>query len=258
MIAVDNLSVTLGGRPLLNGVSASFAKGKISVIMGPNGAGKSTLLSALAGLQGVTAGSIECAGQSIAAMPARLRAQTIGLLPQSENIAWDLAVDEFIGLGRMPYHRFFGKNSDDADKVASAMHATDTAQFAHRNILSLSGGERARVLLARVIAGEPEWLLADEPLANLDLRHQLDLLNLLRAQANAGVGVIAVLHDLYHAARTADHIVLLHHGSVLSAGTPSEVLTEGNIQAAYDVACQAMTLPDGTTIFVPQSNSTPA
>jgi iron complex transport system ATP-binding protein len=252
MIAVDNLSVTIGDRSILNGVSATFPAGKITVIMGPNGAGKSTLLSALAGLQGATAGAVKCAGHSIAAMPARLRAQTIGLLPQSESIAWDLTVSEFIGLGRMPYHRFFVANPDDADKVASAMHATDTVQFADRNILSLSGGERARVLLARVIAGEPQWLLADEPLANLDLRHQLDLLDLLRAQANAGVGVIAVLHDLYHAARTADHIVLLHNGSVLAAGTPAEVLTVGNIQAAYDVACQAMILPDGSMIFVPQ------
>ncbi len=251
MIAVDNLSVTIGDSRILHNVSASFSAGKISVIMGPNGAGKSTLLSAIAGLKTPTKGIVEVSGHPVLAMPNRQRAQTIGLLPQSGDIAWDLTVSEFIGLGRMPYSRFFGAKHEDVDKVATAMQATDTAQYCDRKILSLSGGERARVLLARVIAGEPEWLLADEPLANLDLRHQLALLELLRAQANNGVGIIAVLHDLNHAARVADHIVLMHNGSVLAAGPPAAVLTEKNIAAAYTVQCERLVSADGSTLFMP-------
>lgn len=250
-ICAKDLSVVTAGTTILRNISAVFPSGKISVIMGPNGAGKSTLLSALSGLHVDGAKHVYIGDQSVSQLPIKHRARTIGLLPQTSNIVWDLTVTEFVGLGRMPYHRFFETVSDDSAHIAKAMAATDTAQFADRKILSLSGGERARVLLARVIAGTPEWLLADEPLANLDLRHQIDLLKLLRAEADKGVGVIAVLHDLYHAARFADQIILLRDGAILASGTPAEVLTAGNIQRAYDVDCQAVTLADNSTIFVP-------
>ena len=115
------------------------------------------------------------------------------------------------------------------------MHATATDGFAHRPITQLSGGERARVLLARVLAGEPEWILADEPLANLDPGYQLDILDLLRQQARGGKGVVAVLHDLHHAVRFADHIVLLHQGSVLAQGAVDDVITAQNLANVYGI-----------------------
>jgi iron complex transport system ATP-binding protein len=251
MIQVENLSIAIEGQAIVREVSAAFSAGKISVIMGPNGAGKSTLLSAIAGLNDTASGQVRLGDIQIGAMPVKQRAQAIGLLPQSGTIAWDLTVAEFVALGRMPFQSFFGTQSSDAKKITAAMDATDTEQFANRKILSLSGGERARVLLARVIAGEPQWLLADEPLANLDLRHQLDLLALLRAQANAGTGVIAVLHDLSHAARVADHVVLLAKGSVVASGPPAKVLTAANIMAVYNVECQSVVMPDKTTVFMP-------
>jgi iron complex transport system ATP-binding protein len=251
MINVENLSVTLDGQSILRDISAVFCAGKISVIMGPNGAGKSTLLSAIAGLHGTASDMVVLDGNPISAMPIKKRAQTIGLLPQSGYIAWDLTVTEFVALGRMPFQRFFGPQSRDVEKIAAAMNATDTTQFSNRKILSLSGGERARVLLARVIAGDPLWLLADEPLANLDMRHQLDLLALLRRQADSGTGVIAVLHDLSHAARIADHIVLLAKGAVVASGPVAEVLTAANIKTVYNIECQSVVMPDKTTILVP-------
>jgi iron complex transport system ATP-binding protein len=115
------------------------------------------------------------------------------------------------------------------------MHATATDGFAHRPITQLSGGERARVLLARVLAGEPEWILADEPLANLDPGYQLDILDLLRQQARSGQGVVAVLHDLHHAVRFADHVVLLHQGSVFAQGAVDDVITAQNLATVYGI-----------------------
>jgi iron complex transport system ATP-binding protein len=242
MLAAYDLALTLGGTPVLAGVSAAIAPGQITAIIGPNGAGKSSLLACLAGLVRPAAGRVTLDDAHLASLEARQRARRIGFLPQVAEVNWDIDVETLVALGRLPHQ---GAGGADAAAIAAAMAATDTARLAGRVVNSLSGGERARVLLARVLAGQPDYLLADEPLANLDPGHQLDTLACLRAAAAAGTGVAIVLHDLAHAARLADHLVLLDQGRVRAAGPAAAVLTPEHLAAAYGVTAQPITTPDG-------------
>lgn len=222
-LTLDNARVTLGGRSVLAGVDARFEAGRIGVVLGPNGAGKSTLLRAAAGL--ISTGGVALDGIAVAALPARERARAIGYLPQDHVVHWDLTVRELVALGRAPHRApFAGEGAADRAAIERALAATDTAGFAGRPVLTLSGGERARVLLARVLAGEPRWLLADEPLASLDPAHQLDLLDRLRAAADGGMGVVLVLHDLAQAARIADDVLVLDRGRVAARRLDAEVI----------------------------------
>jgi iron complex transport system ATP-binding protein len=163
------------------------------------------------------------------------RARQIGLLPQGAETHWAITAEALVALGRIPHMCGAGTSIDDRRAIATAMSATATEGFADRPVTQLSGGERARVLLARVLAGEPEWILADEPLANLDPGFQLDILNLLRRQAEAGKGVVAVLHDLHHAVRFADHLVLLHEGQLFAQGSVDDVITPANLAHVYGI-----------------------
>ena len=232
-------------RPALMKVSASFAPGKLSVILGPNGAGKSTLLGCLAGLLCPDSGSATIGDAVVTDMPGKIRARTIGVLPQSAETHWAVSAKALVALGRHPHHHGWGITPTDCAAIETAMEATQTTGLAARPVTELSGGERGRVLMARVLAGEPDWILADEPLANLDPGYQLDMLTLLRAQADNGTGVIAVLHDLHHAARFADHILLLHHGCVFAQGHPADVLTADNLAAVYGIDASVTTSEEG-------------
>ena len=182
-LAADRIA--LGQR--LADVSLALEPGTITAICGPNGAGKSSLLEALAGLLEVDRGTVALDGADLRDMPARDRAQRVGYLPQAHEIAWDVPVRSLVELGRMPH------GDRRAGPVDAALEALDIADLAERRAQSLSGGETARVLLARVLAGEPQWILADEPLAALDIAHQLALLRHLRRAADRGVGVVLVL-----------------------------------------------------------------
>lgn len=246
MLTAHNVDLFLSGARVLQDVSAQFERGKITVILGPNGAGKSSLIGCLAGLHRIGAGTVMVDDAPIQSLSNRGRSQIIGLLPQSGEVNWDILVRDLVALGRLPHTGRHGLSNKDEAIVDAAMSATKCQAFANRNIASLSGGERARVLLARVIAGEPEWLLADEPLANLDPAHQLDILQLLKTQAERGVGVVAVLHDLDHAARVADHIIILKNGVVAQYGRPKKVLTKSNLAAVYGIECTLATGADGT------------
>lgn len=231
-LTLDRVTLDLRGRRVLTGANAAFAAGRITVILGPNGAGKTSLLRAAAGLIAPSAGKVALDGRALAAMARGERARTIGYLPQSGDVAWNMPARDVVALGRLP-HR--SSAADDIAAVIAAMAATDTEQFAERRVGELSGGERARVLLARVLAGEPQWLIADEPLASLDPAHQFDLLERLRGQAARGVGVVVVLHDLVQAARIADEILLLRDGRVFAFGPPDEVLTQQHLRDAFGV-----------------------
>ena len=167
--------------------------------------------------------------------PARERAKAIGLLPQSAETHWAIHAEALVALGRYPHQRGWGISPADRTAIDAAMTATDTLRIVGRPVTQLSGGERARVLMARVLAGEPQWILADEPLANLDPGHQIDMLSLLRTQADAGRGVVAVLHDLASAARFSNYLILLHKGQVFAAGPPAEVLTPANLHTVYGI-----------------------
>jgi iron complex transport system ATP-binding protein len=248
MLAARDLGLQLGGATVLDGVSLAIPRGAVTAIIGPNGAGKSSLLGCLAGLRVPARGQVTLDEAALATVPARLRAQRIGYLPQVAEVNWDVDVATLVALGRLPHAGRWRQNAGDAAAIAAALAAIDMGRMAHRIVGTLSGGERARALLARVLAGQPEYLLADEPLANLDPGHQLDSLACLRAAATAGAGVVIVLHDLGHALRVADQIVLLDAGRVVAAGVPDDVLTPERIAAVYGVATARVALPGGLVI----------
>lgn len=247
----NTLSLNLRGRQILDNVSGTLRHGRVTVILGANGAGKSTLLSCLAGLRHPDSGEVRINGSDIHALDRRERGRTIGLLPQQGDIHWDIDVTTLVGLGRMPHRGRWGMSAADHQAIANAMAATDCTHLAHRKALRLSGGEQGRVLLARVLAGEPQWLLADEPLASLDPAHQLDVLDRLRQCARNGAGVAVVLHDLTHAARIADDILVLKDGAVIAAGQRDEVLTPATLASAYGVEVHISQSPSGDPMVVP-------
>jgi iron complex transport system ATP-binding protein len=220
--------VSLAGR--LTGISTRFHPGQVTAICGPNGAGKSTLLACLAGLLEPDGGVVRLDGAPLAQVAARTRAQAIGYLPQTPEVAWDVAVETLVGLGRIPWPGACGQSAIDA-----ALVAMDLASLRHRPVSRLSGGERARALLARVLAGEPRWLLADEPLANLDLAHGAALMARLRYCARAGAGVVLVLHDLGSAMNHADRVLVLAGGKLVADGPPREALAVAVIARVWGV-----------------------
>jgi iron complex transport system ATP-binding protein len=168
-------------------------------------------------------------------MAGQARAKRIGYLPQTPEIAWRLDVHTFVRLGRTAHRGVFGESPDDAVAVDGALESTGMTPFAGRDITTLSGGERARALIARALAGAPAWLLADEPLAGLDLAHQLDAADLLRRVAGDGVGVVVTLHDLALASRIADRVLLLAEGRILADGPPAAALAPTMLARAYGV-----------------------
>ncbi|RSV16554.1 ABC transporter ATP-binding protein [Sphingomonas sp. ABOLG] len=244
-LIASNLAVTLGRRRILHGIDAAFAPGRVTVVLGANGAGKSTLLRAAAALVPVEAGAVSIEGVDVAALPPRDRARTIGYLPQDAVVHWNMRVRDLVALGRLPH------GDDDTAAVARALTATRTTGLEGRHVRDLSGGERARVLLARVLAGEPRWLLADEPLASLDPLHQLETLALLRDAATRGMGVVVVLHDLTQAAAIADEVLLLKDGRVLAHGATDRVMTHAHLAAAYGVGVEVLARADGRRVIVP-------
>jgi iron complex transport system ATP-binding protein len=250
-LATSGLSLTLGRRKVLSGIDLAFARGRVTALLGPNGAGKSSLLSCLAGLRKPDAGTATIDGETVATLDGRTRGRRIGLLPQSGEVHWNVDVATLVGLGRLPHRERFGETEADHAAVARAMAATDVTHLADRAVERLSGGERGRVLLARVLAGEPEWLLADEPLASLDPAHQIDVLEQLREAARAGAGVIVVLHDLNQAARVADDVVLLRAGEVIASGEAEAVLTAPLIEQTYGVTVEIGHAADGRRFIVP-------
>lgn len=231
MLRADAL--TLAGR--LHAVSAAFRPGQVTAICGPNGAGKSTLLACLAGLIAPDSGTVRLDDAPLSALPAARRAQAIGYLPQSAEVAWDISVRTLVGLGRLPWR---SGAAADARAVAAALAALELDGLADRPVAQLSGGERARALLARVLAGEPRWLLADEPLASLDLAHQLALLARLRAMAARGAGVVLVLHDLALAMNHADRVVVLNRGAVAADAAPETALSAALLERVWGVSAR--------------------
>jgi iron complex transport system ATP-binding protein len=219
---------------ILDAIDLGVESSSITAVLGPNGAGKSTLLSCMAGLLKPAHGRVELEGESLATMPPQLRARRIAFLPQAPEIAWPIDVNTLVGLGRIPFAGFASDAANHA-AVRQAMHATDVADWGKRVAVNLSGGERARVQLARILAGESEWILADEPFAGLDPAHQFEAADLLRQFASRGGGVTLTIHDLTLAARIADRIVILDRGRVVADGTPESALTPATLQAVYGI-----------------------
>lgn len=250
VLSCTDLGVIIGSRTILAGVSLSLAVGQVTVIVGPNGTGKSTLLSCLAGLRAPTAGSVTLDDASLFGMKPRDRARRLAFLPQTPEIAWSVEARTLIELGRTPFIGARGQTGEDQAAVDRAMAAAHVEAFAHRIVDTLSGGERARVLIARALAGEPEWLLADEPLTGLDPAHQLDAAALFRRLADQAVGVIVTLHDLSMALRMADRIIVLADGGVMADEPPATALTPEVLKRAYGVEATLTQGPGGPLIDV--------
>ena len=235
VLACRDLSVVIGPTRILSDVALDIAVGRVTAVVGPNGAGKSTLLSCLAGLRAPSSGAVALDGEALAAMRPRARARRIAFLPQTPEIAWSVEARTLVELGRTPFVGARGQTAADRAAVDRAMTAANVSAFERRIGDTLSGGERARVLIARALAGEPEWLLADEPLTGLDPAHQIDAAALFRRLADDGAGVVLTLHDLSLALRLADRIVVLAEGGVLADDPPETALTPQVLRRAYGV-----------------------
>lgn len=250
LICASQLTVELGGRRLLDRVDIALNRGQVTAIIGRNGVGKSTLLACLAGLGSPSSGLVSLGPTPILTLPAWLRARQIAFLPQIPEIAWAVTVGTFVGLGRIPFVGASGLRRQDRDAVDAALAATGLTMLAERVATTLSGGERARMLLARAMAGEPDWLLADEPLTGLDPAHQRDAATMLRNIAATGKGVVVTLHDLTLVARMADRVIILNDGKILADGSPGQALTEENLWRAYGVRVQFVQTPAGMIVDI--------
>jgi len=235
LIAVD-IGLRLGGQSVLSDLSLRLEPGQVVCIVGPNGAGKSTLMRCLAGLRSPDAGIVWLGEDRVLRLTPRRRAQRIGFLPQTPEVAWPVEAETLVALGRIPFTAGGGRDAEGAAALARAMALTGVQHLAHRTVDTLSGGERGRVLMARALAGEPEWLLADEPLTGLDPGHQLDACDLFRRLAHEeGRGVVVTLHDLPMALRVADRVVVLANGRVLADGPAGKALTPEVLRTAYGI-----------------------
>jgi iron complex transport system ATP-binding protein len=227
---------------VLSGISLRLRPGALTVVVGPNGAGKSTLLRTLGGLVVPEDGRVAFDGTVLQRMRPSERARAIAYLPQGGAIAWPLPVEEVVALGRMPHGERPGSlRPEGRQAVADAIAQVGLSGFEPRPASDLSGGERARVLLARALAVGAPVLLADEPVAALDPRHQLVVLEVLKARAAAGGTAVAVMHDLGLAARFADEIVLLEAGRLRAYGAPAEVLTPAALAESFGIAARVET-----------------
>ncbi|GAB3436095.1 heme ABC transporter ATP-binding protein [Actinophytocola sediminis] len=232
LAAADGADVVRGGRQVLHGVDLTVAAGEVVAVVGPNGAGKSTTVGLLSGDLSAGAGSVTVFGRPVRSWRHAELALRRAVLPQHTTVAFPFTVAEVVAMGRAPWAGTPLADDDEA-AVAEAMAATEVTAFAGRTFGTLSGGERARVALARVLAQRTPLLLLDEPTAALDLRHQDLVMRVAGAHARAGGAVLAVLHDLNLAAAHAGRVAVIAQGRVAACGTPAEVLTPDLLSEVY-------------------------
>ncbi|MBB5787609.1 heme ABC transporter ATP-binding protein [Jiangella mangrovi] len=250
--AAAGVSVVLGGARVLDGVSVEVRAGEVLALVGPNGAGKSTLLSALTGDVAVSAGSVTLHGEPLTAWSATESAMRRAVLLQQVRLSFPFTVADVVTMGRAPWAGTPLEDADD-EAVAAALADADVAQFAARRFTSLSGGEQARVALARVLAQRTGLLLLDEPTAALDLRHQELVLDTARTRAAAGVAVVVVLHDLNLAAAHADRVAVLAGGRIVATGPPRDVLGGALLSDVYDHDVEVIAHPrTGAPVILPR------
>ena len=254
LVSADAVDVALSKRTILHGVSVAVERGEILALVGPNGAGKSTLLGTLAGDLRPQAGRVLFDGEPIDSLKSKDLARRRGLLLQSNQVSFPFHVGRVVEMGRNPWSGTDQSERDD-EAVGWAMDQVDVTHLRHRRFSELSGGERARVSLARVLAQDTELLLLDEPTAALDLDHQNRVLGLIRQRAKDGRGVVVVAHDLSLAAALADRVGVLVDGRMLAVGTVQEVMNEDLLSEAYHVPIHVLPGPDGLPIIVPKRGS---
>jgi iron complex transport system ATP-binding protein len=235
LLRAEGVTVRLGGRVVVDHVALNLRAGELVALVGPNGAGKTTLMRALAGLLPAS-GTVEVSGRPLDQLAARERARALAYLPQGHIFHWPMSVAAVVALGRHPHADPFSSPSPaDRAAVSRALATTATEAFASRAVTALSGGERARVALARALATEAPILLADEPTASLDPRHQLVVMNLLRRAIQGGGAVLAILHDLTLAARFADRVLVMQGGRIVADAAPADALSPARIAQVFGV-----------------------
>lgn len=238
-LRAHGLHYAVGGRALVQGASFSLAAGELVVLLGANGAGKTTLIRLALGLLTPAAGSADIDGADIGSMRPAERARAVAYLPQARPLAWPARVRDVVALGRFAYGGSLGRlGAADSSAVARALTACDLDALADRSADTLSGGELARVHIARALASEAPLIIADEPVAALDPLHQHNVMSMLRRAADAGGGVLCVVHDLSLAARYADRLIWLKAGRVLADGPVQETMTANRIAEVYGVQAQ--------------------
>jgi iron complex transport system ATP-binding protein len=252
VIEVRHLIVRAGSATLVDDVSLGVASGTWCTVIGPNGAGKTTLVEAVAGLRRLDGGSISVAGRDVTDLGERERARLIALVPQHPVVPVGMSVSDYVSLGRLAFHGpLRAPSTGDQAVVRSVLERLSLSSFAGRDVATLSGGERQRAVLARALAQSTPLVVLDEPISGLDVRHQMDLLELLtREVAECGLTVLATLHDLTLAGQFADRLVLLDRGSVVLDGTAREVVRSEELAACYGTALRVLEV-DGGDVVVP-------
>lgn len=242
MFELKGATFAVNGKTLLQPTDLKFEEGKVHGLIGHNGSGKSTLLKLLARQQHASGGQVCFDGRPVAHWGDREYARQVAYLPQHLPITDNLTGSELVGFGRYPWHGLLGRQTaEDRSQIERAITLTDTHAMADRLVDSLSGGERQRVWLAMLLAQQSRFLLLDEPLAALDIAHQVEVLQLVRRLCHdLGLGVIIVLHDINMAARYCDHLVALHGGRVLEQGSPAEMMDTDTLEAIYGLPMHIM------------------
>lgn len=253
-LGVKDLTYSYDGRPVLQGVSLEVQAGELLAIVGPNGSGKTTLLRAISGVLSPQSGAVYIgfSDQSwlLSKLVPRELARLLAAVEQEIHTAFDFTVWEAVSLGRLPHlHKLKPFSAHDRHMLEEAMERVGIARFAERSIYSLSSGERQRVFLAMALAQEPKILLLDEPIAHLDLKYQLEIMELIGSLADQGLAVVAALHDLNFAARYADRVAVLSQGQLVACGPPRQVLTEELIYKVWGVETHVLENSEGFLII---------
>lgn len=253
MIAASDLTLRAGARTLISGASFEAARGEFVAVLGANGVGKTTLLRTLAGVRAPDGGSVLLGGRDLSRFSAAQRARLAAHVAGDEIFLDRLLVREVVSTGRYPHHRWWQWHEEPRDDaaVAHALRAVHMETFADRRFDTLSSGERQRIWIALALAQEAPLLLLDEPTSHLDVRVSRDILQLLRAQVQAGKTVICALHDLNEAAEYADRILLLGCAELLAFAPAREALTPELLERAYGIRMEVMPSPSGTLRVFP-------
>ncbi|WP_296165118.1 ABC transporter ATP-binding protein [uncultured Brevundimonas sp.] len=242
-LALELATARLGNRAVLEAVSLTVRAGELVALVGPNGAGKSSAIRALAGLLPLSAGRALLGDTPVDSLSSRARAAAAAYLPQERRIAWNMPAAEVAALGAP-----FQSSAEALSSAHAALKAVEADHLADRGVAEMSGGERARVLLARAVAAQSQALLVDEPLAGLDPDAQLMVLNLLRTRARAGQAVLVSLHDLGLAARYADRVVVMDQGRVVADAAPTEALTPQIMAEVFSLSARWIDGPEGSLL----------
>lgn len=254
LLDLERVSFAYGRHLAVRELSLQIAEGEMLAIAGPNGSGKSTLLGVLSGVRRPSAGVVRLAGRDLQDYDRRTVARTVAVVPQESAIAFPYRVGEMVLIGRAPFLRGFGlESAHDLEVAEEAMRRTGVLALADRPLGELSGGERQRVIVARALAQEPRLLLLDEPTTFLDLRHAVEILDLLAdLNRRQGLTVVAVLHDLTIAAMYFRRIAFLREGALAGDGPPAEVLTEATLRAIFDADVRVRIDEDGLPLVRPR------